>query len=549
LNSFSLSADAQATLDAVTAALSARDRDRAIALSRAALDTGVQHPLFLNLRSFWHEQAGRLAEALRDLEAAHALAPEDVPVLNALGLALARDKRWREALAKFEAAAAREPGFLHAHLNRGWMHERLGDLDQARQAYEIVLAGDPNAVFAAGALASLAARRSDWAAVRTFAAQVLARDPRQVNANYALALAETAEGDVSAAVARLTPFAEDAALHPLSRALMRGALADALHDGGQFDAAFDWYAKAAADLAQAHAADFARPGVETANAYVQRSAIYVVQSQPELTHTPPHSFARLPGKPAVHGFLIGFPRSGTTLLENVFAAHPDVRTSEEKEGFTQAMRRFMMTPSGIEELCRADAASLEPYRRAYWAEIEANGADTGARIFIDKYPLNTLKLPLIARLFPEAKILFALRDPRDVVLSCFRRRFTMNASMYEFTGLERAAQYYDVVMQFALQARRAFDLTIAYTRYEDFVAEFEPRAFEICKFLDIPWTADIPAFAEKARGRAISTPSSTQVARGIYQDGQGQWRPYARHLAPVMPLLTPWIERFGYPLD
>jgi hypothetical protein len=203
-------------------------------------------------------------------------------------------------------------------------------------------------------------------------------------------------------------------------------------------------------------------------------------------------------------------------------------------------------PDGISHLCALDAEALQRYRSAYWSELETAGADVSKRVFLDKNPLNTVKLPLIARLFPEARILFAVRDPRDVILSCFRRRFAMNPSMYEFTGLERAAKFYNAVMAFMMVARPAFDLNLKYVRYEDFVAEFEPNAFEVCKFLDVPWTEDVRNFADKARSRAIATPSSTQVGRGIYQEGAGQWRYYRRHLEPIVPILAPWIERFGY---
>ena len=139
-----------------------------------------------------------------------------------------------------------------------------------------------------------------------------------------------------------------------------------------------------------------------------------------------------------HVFLLGFPRSGTTLLEQVLASHPRVEALEERETLTDAMRAFLRharrppSPGG-----RPTSAELEPLRAAYWARVRAEGAQVAGKVFVDKHPLNTLKLPLIAKLFPEAKILFAQRDPRDVVLSCYRRRFAMSGSAYQLLTLAR----------------------------------------------------------------------------------------------------------------
>lgn len=546
MNSSAGPATGQEYLDAVIASLQRGDRDGAIALARRALDANLEHATFFNLRAFWHELGGRFYESLADLERAYALAPHEAPVLNAYGLALARARRYREAATMFQNAVSADGNFSAAYISLGAAQERLGALDAARQAYETFLTHEPQHPGVNGSLAALAARRSDWASVRVHAARAFETDPQQSNAHYSLALAEIAEEGAEAAIKRLAPLVMNERLPLLERALLRGALADAHHAALDFESAFHWYTLAAADLAQGHAGEFAKDTREPVPNYVERIAVYVVQAETHVTKGPRPDTPALPGRPKVHAFLMSFPRSGTTLMENVIGAHSDVGISEEKEGFAASLRDFLQLPDGIKHLCKADARTLQQYRASYWSELEAAGADVSRRVFLDKNPLNTVKLPLIARLFPEARILFAVRDPRDVVLSCFRRRFAMNPSMYEFTGLERAAKFYATVMSFMMAVRPAFDLNLKYVRYEDFVAEFEPNAFEVCKFLDIPWTDDVRNFAAKAQARAIATPSSTQVGRGIYQDGAGQWRFYQRHLAPVMPILQPWIERFGY---
>jgi Sulfotransferase family len=167
------------------------------------------------------------------------------------------------------------------------------------------------------------------------------------------------------------------------------------------------------------------------------------------------------------------------------------------------------------------------------------------RVFVDKLALNTIKLPLIARLFPHAKILVALRDPRDVVWGCFRQRFQMNAAMLEFTSLDGAARLYDGCMTLLETYRRVLPLCVHTIRNEDIVRDFEGQAREACAFIGLPWDQAMRSFADRRRARSISTPSSVQVARGLYASG-GQWKRYERHLEPILPIVQPWVERFGY---
>ena len=174
------------------------------------------------------------------------------------------------------------------------------------------------------------------------------------------------------------------------------------------------------------------------------------------------------------------------------------------------------------------------------------GVEPRGRVFIDKMPLSNVQLPVIAKLFPNARVLFARRDPRDVVLSCFRRRFGMNPSMYQLLTLEGAAAYYDAVMRLSGIYGNLLPLPQHLVRYESLVEDFEATARAACDFLGIEWDQGLLDFAAKARARGISTPSAAQVARGLNREGQGAWRRYAQQMAPVLPILEPWVRQFGY---
>jgi hypothetical protein len=160
--------------------------------------------------------------------------------------------------------------------------------------------------------------------------------------------------------------------------------------------------------------------------------------------------------------------------------------------------------------------------------------------------LNTLKLPLIARLFPRAKILFARRDPRDVVLSCFRRRFKMNPAMYELLTLPGAARFYDAVMSFAEQVRPLLGLDWRVVRYESLVADLAQEMRETCTFLGLEWAADMGDFGTRVQTREHATPSTAQLVGGMDGSRMDTWRNYVEPLRPILPVLEPWVQKFGY---
>jgi hypothetical protein len=140
-----------------------------------------------------------------------------------------------------------------------------------------------------------------------------------------------------------------------------------------------------------------------------------------------------------------------------------------------------------------------------------------------------------------------VRDPRDVVLSCFRRRFAMNAGMYEFTALDTSTAYYVAVMSLVQVYREKLALDILETRHEKLIADFDGETRRLCDFLGLQVKDEMRAFAVRARAQNIDTPSGAQVARGLSQAGLAQWRRYQPQLEPVLPMLAPFVAQFDYP--
>jgi hypothetical protein len=248
-----------------------------------------------------------------------------------------------------------------------------------------------------------------------------------------------------------------------------------------------------------------------------------------------------------HAFLIGFPRSGTTLLEVALDGHPRVVSLEEHELLKGGVLKYMREPVDFGALLRADETELRVFRERYWQEVRETGADLAGKVFVDKHPLHSLKLPLIARLFPNAKILFAHRDPRDVILSCFRRRFAMNPAMYQLLTLPGAAAFYDATMRLAEEARSLLQLEWQVVRYENLVEDLERELRAVCAYLGLDWVANLGDFAARAQARERATPSTAQLVRGLDKSGVGHWRQYRASLEPVLPTLDPWVRELGYP--
>jgi tetratricopeptide (TPR) repeat protein len=532
----------QATLDEVAGAARAGDFATAAARAQAALDGGFEHPLFYNVLALSLEQGGRVEEAARLLERGVRLAPGDVGVRNALGLVLLRLDRPAEALPHFQALIAAHPELAFAHTSAGNALLALGALSAAESGFRRALELDPGQVAATAGLAHVAARRGRHADARRLAEQALAAAPGFPDAVRSLASADLGERAPGAAELRLRAQLADPALPALDRAWAQGLLGDALDAQGRPAEAFEQYSACNAALRRLHAARYA--GEQDALAYA-RALDAFFETAPAADWKRP---APPPG-PDRPVFLTGFPRSGTTLLEVALEGSPAVAALEENESLFDGVQAFMRRPGDVARLASAPDSELEPLREKYWQRVVEAGGRPAGRQFVDKHPLNTLKLPLIARLFPGARIVYALRDPRDVVLSCFRHRFRLSAPTYTFLTLEGAAQYYDAVMRVGTRLAALLPLHVHFVRYERLVVDFDGEMRALCAFLGIEYLPAMRDFGPRTRERSRATPSTAQLARGLYDRGVGQWRAYARELAPVMPVLEPWVKGLRYDAD
>lgn len=251
--------------------------------------------------------------------------------------------------------------------------------------------------------------------------------------------------------------------------------------------------------------------------------------------------------------VVGFPRSGTTLLEQLLDAHPGLASFDEKP-FMQQLARRLGDETGLgypEGLSRADATLRDSLRMTYFQHVDRVRPDLGHRRPVDKNPLSMVLLPLAEMLFPDSRAILALRHPCDVVLSCWMQNFRSPAFAVSFETLASTARSYDRAFSIFSSFESRIGMPIHRLRYEDLTADLHGKARELFEFLDLDWQEDLLDFTERAKRRGfISTPSYSQVVQPVNRRAVGRWqawRPWFE--GEVLDLLRPWIDRFGYAVD
>ncbi len=248
-------------------------------------------------------------------------------------------------------------------------------------------------------------------------------------------------------------------------------------------------------------------------------------------------------------FIVAFPRSGTTLLEQVLDAHPRLCSMDEQPFLQHALEELAGAAGARypEALAAVGARELDAIRARYYARAQARVALAPGQRLVDKNPLNLLRLPAIRRLFPHARILLAIRHPCDVLLSCYMQQFTAPEFALLCADLPTLAQGYRRVFDFWYREQAVLGAAVREVRYETLVGHFEAEVRATADFLGLPWHDALLAPAAHARGKPfISTPSYAQVVQPVSPRAVGRWRAYAREFAPLLPLLAPYFERWGY---
>jgi len=472
-----------------------------------------------------------------------ALAPDHAAAYLNSGILLQRQRQFKQAALHFKKAIELNPDEPRSYIELGMIAvQRFGQLQQGFEALQRAIELDPANADACFQLAKICEKTNRLEEAEQYLQQGRKLSPEHPMAYRLAATLLRRQGRVDEAIAQL-----EAAPIPSNDLQLAGAIHFEL--GKLYERKQD-SARAYVHYQQGNQLQSRHPDYAGANKNVYLNMVRHIRQAftPEWLSTWSAPFETTGKSPLTPIFLVGFPRSGTTLLDQILSSHPDLQVIEEQAMIANIQRKLASTPEGYLSVI----ATLEPSRiqelRQQYLDDAAHHLEPGrSGAFIDKLPLNIVHLGLIVRLFPEARIILALRHPCDACLSCFMQSFGPNNAMANFHSLEDAARLYAEVMGLWRDYTRLLPLHYHQVKYEDVVDNFEEEIRKLLSFLGLEWDPRVLEYNRHARMRGrINTPSYDQVTEKIYTRARYRWQRYEEQFRPVMPILAPFIDYFDY---
>jgi tetratricopeptide (TPR) repeat protein len=442
------------------------------------------------------------------------LAPQDASMLILLGQQYHQLRRLDKARACFERAVAADASSIPARLSLADWFERERRLDDAWACVESCAARHPQNPEVLCVKALLLHRQARNTEAETLLRDLIRADHQNLNVAYAI----------------------------------RHQLAVVLDTLGQHVEALQQLRQAKALLRQT--ADVGKMEQEYDRADQRRREL--------LATLKPETILRwrreTPPTPLGHQltFLGGHPRSGTTLLEQILGAHPAIAAFDEPPAFVHEILEKLaplnaMSPLTANTLDALTAAQRTNYQQRYWKSLfRENGNRTEKKVLLDKNPSLTAALHLWLRIFPDLKVLIALRDPRDVIVSCFFQKQMLNATNANFLSLERTAKHFADLLDVWLRLRELGGFDWMESRYEDIVSNLESEGRRVTEFVGLSWHTRQATYYEDARKKFVFAPTYNDVARPVHRRAVGRWQPYAEALATIEQRWAPYCRALGY---
>jgi tetratricopeptide (TPR) repeat protein len=529
----------------------------------AAVAAGHEEPRLLRIAAWVHQQQGRADEAAAAYRSLLAAAPEDFESWNNLGNVLAEAGDLDGAITAFQRAITLRPDIVEMVIN---LSDVLARAERSRSRQAVVREAarvspdDPRiqtelGLAEAGARDTEAAERAFRAAIRLdrhataawLELGLLFENLNRVDELAALVAEADAAGERGPeigflkawALRRQNRFAEALPLaeavpetiSPIRRAQLLAELYERVGRPAEAFAAFGEMNRAALAAAPAPQGPSFREIVQ-ANAALMTPALVASWTGIEVAPEPPSPI-----------FIVGFPRSGTTLLDTLLMNLPNLHVLEE----LPIMADVEASVTGGLNLGTMTSGQARTLRRLYFNILAGLSPPPAGATVVDKHPLHMARMPMVHRLFPDAKVVLVERHPCDAVLSCFMANFQLNAAMRSFTDLEEAARTYDAVFTAWERAETLLPIRVHRVRYERMIEDLAGEMRPLLDFLGLDWDEKVLDNQGAAAGRGqVRTASYAQVGEPIYQRAAGRWERYREQLAPVLPILAPWAEKLGY---
>jgi Flp pilus assembly protein TadD len=453
---------------------------------------------------------GQADQGLEALRRAVSLAPDELACINHLIVNLFNRGKVEESLKWSKRAVKLGPEGAKANVMVANCYEKLHRIDEALEANRLAQIANPQINYLKLQEAKLNARNGDYERARSI-------------------LREATRG---------------ADLEPEVKTQMLGELGRVLDKLKNYDEAYQVFAQRGHEASRNPKVQkfklATRPGL--INAYIEGL------TEERLEKWKPEDVKDDSWTPT---FLVGFPRSGTTMTEQILAAHSGIITTDEHPYLEHVRYEWARIVGAKPDLGwmadQLDVETILQLRRLYREKVEADQeTPIGSKIIIDKLPLNIMHIGLINLVFPDAKVIVALRDPRDSCLSCFMQDFEFNSAMIHFLALDRTVQFYTQVMGSWLHFRDIITLSHLTIRYEDTVQNLEFEAKRLFGHLGLDWEPEVLEFHQRAKKRVILTPSYVAVTEPVHTRAIGRWKNYQEQFASLLPTLEPFIKEFGY---
>lgn len=444
------------------------------------------------------------------------LAPKDIALRVLLGQQYHLLRRMDRARACFEQAAAIDPSSVHAQLSMADWYERENRLDEAWAGLEACAVRHPDNAQVRCSMALLLQHRKQLPEAEKILSELIAKGTGDLNVKFSC----------------------------------RHQLAVVLDELGQPVEALQWLAEAKSILRQSANITKLEQSYDQAD---RRRRQLLAELTPEMIRRWQSEAASGPAANLRLAFLGGHPRSGTTLVEQILGTHPKIIAFDEPVAFSQEILEQLaplenaqtLTANGLNLLTESRRSHFrQRYLKSLARELPAGNA--GGQILLDKNPSHTAAIHLWLRIFPGIKILIALRDPRDVIISCYFQNLQLNAVNVNFLSLDRTVKHYCDLMDVWLRLRELVGFDWIESRYEDTVNGLEAEGRRVTEFLGLTWSPSQADFHEAARKKHVIAPNYTAVIRPVYRSAMGRWRKYEAALAPFQERLAPYCRAFGY---
>ena len=485
------------------------------------------------------------AQSEEYLRQAQALAPSDPRILLTLGFHHGLRYDYEKATDCFDKAIHLAGGRIAAHVAAGWHCLNFSQPALARSYFERALKKNPDEVETLCPLAGICEREGlldDAEALATRAAR-LAPNSKAARLVQAKVLRRRQRLEEAEKVLRRVVGQHDP--NPWIAAQIGYELGINLDGQARYDDAMAAFLDAKKIL---------RPSTEENYATHQAKQQYFLAEAHKATREklkafcddavslqPSHSLA----------FLVGHPRSGTTLMEQVLDSHNAVISLEE----TKIFDTEIYSPLTLDDPKRQEIACLEKLPLEQISQLRENyftkaalllHEPIGNRLFMDKNPMLITRMLVITRIFPEAKFIVALRDPRDVCISSFMQAMVPATANLAWLDLGRTVEQYAAIMTFWLTLRNKITAPWMEVRYENLLTNLESTARCVLEGLGLDWDPGVLNYNKNATKKIIRSPTYADVTKPVYTTSQGRWRNYHKFLEPHLARLEPFIKAFGY---